>query len=88
MYKYKSNNYFNNLLVACLIKLSVAKVSDEVNPIYSLNVFNLYLDISATSRKSFEFVYGNLLGPAICHIQRIRANLDRHPFILWDDSII
>jgi hypothetical protein len=67
MYKKdKSNDDFKNSLVVCLLKAFVAKMSgEEMNPAYSPNIFNFYLALSATSRKSFEFVSGNLLGPAI-----------------------
>ena len=89
MYKDKSNDTFKNLLVVCLLKAFVAKMSGELNPVYSPNVFNFYLALSATSRKSFEFVSGNLLGPAIRQIQRRRENhMGRNPFISYDLPIV
>ena len=36
----------------CLLKASVGKMSVEVNPVYSLNIFNIYLDLSDTLRKA------------------------------------
>ena len=76
MYKDKSNDDFKNSLVVCgLLKTFVAKMSGEMNAVYSQNVFYLYLTLSATSRKSFEFLSGNLLGPAIWQIQRRRENM-------------
>ena len=52
MYKYKFNNDFNNSLVMCLIKSFFANMSGKVNPLYYSFFFNLYLDISYTSRKN------------------------------------
>ena len=72
MYKDKSNNNFKNLLVVCLLKSFVANMSGEANPIYSTNIFNLYLALSDTLRKRFEFLSGNLLVPVIRKIQRRR----------------
>ena len=65
MYRDKSNNYFKKSLVVCLQKQFVAKISGEFNIVYYTNKFNLYLDLSDISRKSFEFVSGKLLGPFI-----------------------
>ena len=88
MYKDKSNDTFKTSLVVCLLKAFVAKMSGELNPVYSPNVFNFYLALSATSRKSFEFVSGNLLGLAIRQIQRRRENMGRNPFISYDLPIV
>jgi len=38
MYKDKSNDDFKNSLVVCLLKAFVAKMSGEINPVYSTNV--------------------------------------------------
>ena len=89
MYKGKFNDTFKNSLVVCfLLKALFVKMSGELNPVYSPNIFNFYLALSATSRKSFEFVSGNLLGPAIRQIQRRRENMGRNPFISYDLPIV
>ena len=41
-----------------------------------------------TSRKIFEFVSENLLQPSIWKIQRRKENLEQHPYMLCDESII
>ena len=61
-------------------KLFFFKMSGEANNVYSPNVFNLYLTLSATSHKNFEVVSGNLLGPAIWKIQRIRESMGWNTF--------
>ena len=55
-------------LVVCLLKAFFSKMNGEVNPVYSPNVFNIYLGLLATSLKGFKFVSGNLSGPAIWKI--------------------
>ena len=69
-------------LIGCVFTQSIsAKISDEVNPVYLPNVFNFYLALSATSCKSFDFLSGELLGPAIRKIQRRREIIGQNPFI-------
>ena len=72
IYKDKSNDNFKKSLVLCVLKAFFAKMSGEVNPVYSPNVFNFYLALSATSRKIFDSVSRKLLGPSIQNIQRRR----------------
>ena len=63
-------------------------MSGEVNPVYSLNVFNFYFALPDQSRKSFKFVSGKLLGPANKQIKRNRESVGRNPLISFDQSII
>ena len=81
IYHDKSNKYFNISLVICLLRTFVSKMSWDKNTVYSTNFFNLYLALSKTSWKSFEFVLGDICGLGIRHIQ-IKSVMDGcSPFI-------
>eukprot|EP00957_Ditylum_brightwellii_P097593 7432133-Ditylum_brightwellii.AAC.1 len=88
MYNDDSNKQFKNVLVVCLLKAFVAKMSRQKNPVYSQNVFNFCLALSATSRKSFVFVSDILMGPAIQQIQRRWEQACRQPFIHFNESMV
>ena len=74
IYKYKPKNDFKNPLVVCFIK-DFSKMSGEVKTVYSPNVLNLYMALSATSFKTFDFVSRKLFGPAIHKIKKRRIDI-------------
>ena len=52
--------------------------------------YNFYLGLNCTSRKAFEFISGNLAGPALRKIQkRERLNYSRsEPFIDYSKQMV
>ena len=63
--------------MSLLICGDFANMSGNQNPRFPLKAYNLFLSISCTSKKSFDLVYGNILGPDLRIFQRIEAYLDQ-----------
>ena len=58
-------------------------MSGNSAPKLQMPAYNFYLGLNCTSRKSFDFVSGNLSGPALIKIQKreILNDSSSNPFI-------
>ena len=82
------NPNIRDFLAAAVLCGLVVKAKGHKNPVFPAQVMNFYIALESTSRKAFDFVSANFLGPAICLVQRNNAKTREKPFILCNKETI
>ena len=67
---YIQNKTVRGSLIASLLKAYIATLTENPNAPVSIKVYNFYLALGSTSRKSFDYVSVNLDGIALQIIQK------------------
>ena len=65
-----------------------AKVNGQKNPRFPTKIMNLYVASETYSRRTFDFILGNLLGPGLRIVQRENAKMREEIFIIFDKENI
>jgi len=82
------NPNIQDSLAAAVLRGLVVKAKGHKNAEFPAQVMNFYIALESTSRKAFDFVSTNFLGPAICSVQRNNAKTQEKPIILCDKETI
>ena len=83
---YQNNVEFCESLIVCILKAFCAKHSGNDKPQFEVKAMNFFIAMDSLSRKSFEFLSANMLGPALRTIQRTNAITCKPPFIACSNS--
>ena len=80
---YTKNPALKEILYLCLLRGVVAKMSGNSTPKLLMLVYNFYLILNSTSHNSFDFVSGNIYGPALRTInnRQILSDSRSKPFV-------
>ena len=52
----------------------ISKINVETNPAFPFKAMKLFMVSKSMSRRTFDLVSENLLGPSLCMVQRINYN--------------
>ena len=85
---YKQNKAVRDSALVALLHAFCAKLGGNSNPEFPIKAINFFISLEATSRKSFDFVSANLLGPSLRTVQKQNAKTRKEVFILCDKGVV
>ena len=78
---YEENVKFQSSLMVTLMHAFCAKVNGHKNPQFPVDAMNFFIASESISRKTFNFISENLLGPGLRSVQRTNAKSREELFI-------
>ena len=72
---YTTNKEMQDSLLSALMQVMVSKLNGRQNPELPVKAMNFFIAIDSMSRKTFDFVSANFLGPSPGHFGRCLALL-------------
>ena len=85
---YNANSDVREGLIVSLMKAVLAKMSGHKNPVFSTKAMNFFIALEATSRKSFDYVSANFLGPGLRAVQRANEKETIPSFIVCEEDSV
>lgn len=85
---YEGNSEQRESLLCVLHKAAQAKMRGHKNPQYEAKAMNFFIALEAISRKAFDFVSAQVMGPGLRAIQRRNARDRTEPYIVKDEKTI
>ena len=85
---YQENTAIRSSLLVALMRCMCAKAKSHKNPDFPAIAMNFFISLEATSRKSFDFISANFLGPSLRSIQRVNALRRGESFIICEEDNI
>ena len=83
---YNKNPQFKDLLLVALMHVFMSKINGQSNPTLPPKALNFYIARESLSRKTFDLVYGDLLGPALRSVQIFNTKIRGSTIIECDST--
>ena len=70
---YKRNPLFKSSLMVALMHVFMSKINGQVNPVFPVKAMNFFIASETLSRRTFDLMSANLMGPSLRTVQRVNA---------------